>query len=310
MPAGSLNATYDHGSVVAIGNTSMTCEQIANQPTCPAAQRGEGVFLNRQLFPMRNVNVQTTPDIDGLVPFNSSSSKLDLGQSTVTSAYLIWGGDVRGQTGEVSPNPDARGKVRLKTPDGIIHDLAAGTVSNYGSTGDGRYTALADVSELVRNSGSGTYQVDNIQAASDIASFGGWSLVVMTHNDADPLRLLAVIAPNATFEPGTAYSATMALPATSGDRAVSVAVAAFEGDSGISPETFAVNSVAMSNAINPANDPFNSSVIGAVDNVFVNNFGTDVDRYDTKVSGPALTIAATSSRDLVRLGLIAVAVDL
>ena len=51
-------------------------------------------------------------------------------------------------------------------------------------------------------------------------------------------------------------------------------------------------------------------MLGAVNPVYVNNFGVDVDRYESKANGQLMTIQGTSENDYIRLGLLAVAIDL
>ncbi|HEY4331602.1 MAG TPA: sigma-70 family RNA polymerase sigma factor, partial [Ilumatobacteraceae bacterium] len=139
---GAVSADYDHGRVVASGNSSMTCDTAV--ATCAAARAGSAVTagdLNRQAYTMVDVNEQTSADSDGHVPFNSSTAALDLGRDTVTRAFLMYGGDTAGTT-TTAPNPAADNHVRVTTPDGTFHDVTA-AVTTYGDTT--RYTAIADV---------------------------------------------------------------------------------------------------------------------------------------------------------------------
>jgi hypothetical protein len=103
---------------------------------------------------------------------------------------------------------------------------------------------------------------------------------------------------------------TLPMPSGAKNRAATVAVASFEGELGAFPEFLQVNDTPVMNDANPVNNPFNSSVLGAVDSVYVNNFGVDVDVFGAKVSGQELKIEAGSTEDFVRLGLFAISVDL
>ncbi len=309
--AGAITADYDRGSIVVGGNSSMTCDTTGD-PTCAPARNGvittSNNDLNRQSHVMTNVNSQTTADSDAHVPFNSSTATISLGAGTVRRAYLMWGGDTAGSTSITSPSPADRGTVRFTTPDGQFHDIVASNVSVYGDST--RYTAYLDVTSLVQANGSGSYQVADIQAAADIGTFGGWSLVIVTHDPAAPMRLLAVLAPDATMSSGHDYDVTIPLGPRSTARAVTLDTVTFEGDLGWMTEVLSANGSALSSATSPASNPFNSSILGATNPVFVNNFGVDVDSYDTTVAGATLAINATSTQDLVQLGMFALSSDL
>ena len=148
--------------------------------------------------------------------------------------------------------PTRRNKVRFKTPTGGFTDLVATNLSNYG---DGsQYTAYVDVTDLVQKGGSGNYQVSNIQAAADIGTWGGWSLIIITHNDALPLRLMTVIAPNASFGDDSTYRTSLALPGTA-QRNVAIAVAGFEGELGLFPEQLRINGLPVVERDQPRQQP-------------------------------------------------------
>jgi len=296
--------------VLTVGNSSMTCSD-RGEPTCVDARAGKSgsnpFDLNRQSYSMIDVSSQHTADSDELKPFNSSKAALDLGTSSVTKAFLTIGGDVLGGDQSVAPNSAAKNKVRLTTPDRATHDLTASSVVTYG---DGsQYTALFDVTALVAQAGSGSYQVADIQTAQAVQGFAGWQLVVVTHDPTAPLRLLAVIGANTTINETDAYRVTVPMP-TATARSVTLASTSYEGELGYVGETLSINGVAVSNSANPANNPFNSSVRGATDPSNVNGFGVDADQFVVNTSGADVTVVASSTFDLVRIATIAMAVDL
>ena len=299
-PSQDVFATIDSGSVLAIGNSSMTCDAV--EMDCAAAQHGTGAVLNRQSFSMVYVNDQPREGV-----FNSSSAKLELGAASIAKAFLVWGGDVSNSLNK-APDASAKGTVQFTNPVGTLFEVLASKVA---ALGDGSvYSALSDVSDIVRDAGSGIYSVSNIQSTPGIGSFGGWSLVVVTHNDADPLRLLAVLAPNATVSNSVAYKTGVGLGSDNQPHGLHIVTVAFEGELGLQNESLSVNGEPLTNDANPADNVFNSSVDGAEGTVNVNNFGIDVDNFSTVAQGSAITATAVSDNETARLALIAVALDL
>jgi RNA polymerase sigma factor (sigma-70 family) len=300
----SLYTDFDTGSVLIVGNSSMTCNVKASS-TCADAQKGVATVpkvpdtLNRQLQPMIYVDNPTVRDADGRDPFNASSATLALGDATVSRAYLVWGGDTRIERSSAI-DPTKQNQVRLTTPDGAFHDVVSTTVETW--TDGSIYSAYADVTDLVRS--TGTYRVSDIQAAQGVGGLAGWSLVVVTHDPAAPMRLLAVTTPGALiFDQSQAYSTMVPLDDHTGPRPVTVAIASFEGDLAILGDRLQIGE-----APNKPN-PFDSTVVGAADPVNVNNFGIGSNITTTTLNGNALQISASSTLDQVRLTMIAIAAD-
>src|SRR5262249_31119216 len=110
LPGGGVDAIYDNGSVLAIGNTSMTCSETIFQLTCPGAQRGEGLdfVLNRQNYDMRFVRSQTTPDSEKVGAFNPVGNPPRRGTSHGKQALSHVGGRGEGRqqrSGTVTRRP-------------------------------------------------------------------------------------------------------------------------------------------------------------------------------------------------------------
>ena len=297
-----LFADTDKGSVLAIGNTNLTCDEA--EEGCLDARSGvaDGLLLNRQSFTMTQVNDPANVD-----SFNSSSAKLNLAvSSTVSRAFLFWGADLVAG-GVTAPDTSAKGTVRVTDPHGVPTDVV-GRASTYG---DGtRYSALQDVTQIVGQGGAGVYQVANVQAAPGSGSFGGWSMIVVTHDETEPIRAIAVVAPAANVAPTSPFDTTIRVPILNSTRAITVAAVGFEGESGYKPDAFSLNGDQLVNEANPTNNQFNSSVSGAVNPTDVNAFGVDVDIFDTSITGPGVNLKATSANEAFHLAAIAVAVDL
>lgn len=305
--ADSIMSDYDTGSVVIIGNSNMTCNDAISS-TCLDARTGTATIAddnNRHTQPMIFVDTQATPDSDLHDPFNSSTATLALGSSTVTKAYLVWGGDMTLPEigGDVyAPDQTKNGRVRLTGPDGLFHDIDATTAATKTWTADNSiYSAYADVTPYV--TASGEYQVADIQAATGHEGMAGWSLIVVTHNPADPMRLLTVTVPDKPIT-GAGYSASITLGPRTAPRPVTAAVASFEGDAGNTGDTFSLGGI-----VSPSN-AFNASVIGAATPTNVNNFGIGSNVFTTMMTGTNLELSAASTFDAVQLALVAVSADL
>ena len=163
----------------------------------------------------------------------------------------------------------------------------------------GTYFAIAEVTSLV--TGSGTYAVADIQTALGQQSFGGWSLVVITHDASLPERFLMVTAPQqvVTSTASSSFTVNLLQPAST---ATLVAVA-FEGDRLFASDKLSLSGFSLSNA-------FRGSVPAPRSPAYDNTLGTDVLVASvTGMSGVQLSFNAVTSDDQVMLAAVAVAVD-
>ena len=306
----SIAAVYDTGSVLIVGNTSMTCQPLRTGTACVDARNGIGPVtdqspLNRQTQTMINVDTQVAPDADGRDPFNSSTATLTLGGPgvTTTKAYLVWGGDTVSDNALAAVDSTRKNTVRLTGPDGVFHDIVSTNVETW-TADNSIYSAYADVTAFVQT--SGVYRVSDVQAAQGLGSLGGWSLVVVTHDPAAPMRVLAVTAPGHLVNNGNAaYTTNIPLDRYTGTgaRPVTVAIASFEGERALLGDRLLIGTDA------PRLNPFDATVVGALDPAHVNNYGTGSNIWTTTVNGTALPINASSTQDQVRLALIAISAD-
>jgi hypothetical protein len=305
-PAAGVDELFvDRAAVTAIGNTVVTCAPLTPaDPVCPAARAGTATP------PPANdkQNLMMTRVVDGAVPEASSSSSATLGLpagATVLHALLVWAGELTPGPGGAPPvDPAAVASVRLATPAGVS-TVAADVVSRPGTT----YRAVADVTDLV--AGSGRYTVADVQVATGPAVFGSWSLLVIHRDAAAPRRVIALSTDFATVTAGVPATLSLGgLPTTA--RPASIMLLSTEGDLGLAGERVLVNGTVLSNAANPASNPFNSSISPsfARDPAYVNNFGLDIDRFDLTATGPTVALRAESVLDRAVVGPVAVAVDL
>ncbi len=287
----TLNA---HGDARIIGNTSLNCPDPPTA-TCTSARTGIGGSLNNNDHSMAYIDV----DADAAT-FNSSRATLSIPSGAeVRFAGLYWGGQQGGTgAGAGAPPPDAG-----KSNELLFDTPAAGGSTSLTATsfevanGTPEYVffgAVADVTSLVAAAGPGEYTVANIQAGTGFVRHGGWALVVIFEDPAEPIRNLTVFdglilvttpSPNVVDIPISGY-----LTPPSGAVKTSLGAIAYDGDLAGTGDSLQIEGQVVSDALNPATNFFNSTV-SAFESLFtaklpnqVNQFGgVDADLID--VSG-------------------------
>ena len=279
-------STNDQGAIWVTGSTLETCPAAAAD--CAASQAGTatGAALSNNNFAMVPVDVDANP-----ATFNSSSSTFTPpAGSQVLFAGLYWGGRTSSGGTAPAPNAAARGTALLQTPASGGYVSVTGTVAD-SSTAVGiesAYVAFADVTALVTAGGPGRYQVANVQSGTGLDRYAGWSLVVVYRDLALPLRNLSVFDGLATIKqnelPLQIGVSGFRTP-LSGPVRTSVGLVAYEGDRGSAGDRFRLNGRDLSDAANPPNNVFNSSVSFQGTNTinqrippYVNALGFDSDR--------------------------------
>ena len=310
-PASAADRAYakrfgvnDLGDVRIVGNTSMSCPTSAS---CTTARGGTGTNanLNNDAWNMAYVDV----DSDALT-FSSSRATLDLpAGATVLFAGLYWGGD--------APAAADRDEVKFDTPaPGGYQDLVATTLDT-STTTPTAYQGFRDVTGLVSAVGAGDYWAANVQGtAGSTNKHAGWALVVAYRDAASPRQNIAVFDGFQDVKTGDPHSATLTGLTTpaSGTVDATVGVFAHEGDLGITGDAFALNATTLSNALNPANNAFNSSItrrgvrLSAKLPDYVNQFSVEMDTFaaDAIVAPGATsaTVNMTSTQDRYYPGVI------
>lgn len=286
--SGVLAAETERGTVLAIGNSVTTCDDAS--PGCASARDGSGTgtVLDHNSHLMQYVNTAGGT-------FDSSSARLVL-TGTVSRAFLVWAGDVA-QNSSVAPNAAARNTVSFTTPSGTSTVTADRIVDNSGST----YFAAAEVTSLM--GGSGTYSVADIQTALDVATFGGWSLVIIEHDASMPERFLLAADPLVVMS-GTPYTLNVDLLTPMSNATGTLVAVGFEGDRSLPGDNVGLSGYSVTN-------PFHGEVPGTRNPSYDNCLGTDVfvDAV-TGMNGSQLAFSAATSGDRVMLGIVAIALDL
>ena len=322
-PAGAADRAFstrfsanDTGNITIAANTLLTCP--AGDAACAGAQAG-GATNNNQ-YTMTYVDVDSNP-----TTFDSSTADLSLpAGSTVLFAGLYWGGDTSAGAagGAAAPAAASRGSVLMAPPGGGYATVTASTLD--GSTAaPTRYQGFADVTAAVQAGGAGTYTVANVQAGTGQDRYAGWGLVVAYHDPAQPPRNLTVFDGLGTVSSATP---TLDIPVSgfvtpsSGPVNTSLGFIAWEGDRGSTGDSAVLNATTLSDATNPANNFFNSSISAFGSNVttknpnYVNQLGYDADIVNASGilanSASSATIHLTTGGETYLPGVVTFATEL
>jgi hypothetical protein len=309
-------AATERGQVTLAANTLETC--VTAMAGCTAARNGSGTPADNGQFVMGYVDVDSES-----ATFNSSTANLAMPSgATVLWAGLYWAADTSaGFFGSEAPAPTSRGQVRF-TPPGSSSSTVTATTLDTDATATTRYQGIADVTSQVRSAGNGTYRVANVQAGTGLNRWAGWGLVVAYRDASQPLRRLHVYDGFSALQAGAA-TADVALgdfltPA-SGTVRGRLGLLSWEGDRGLTGDGATLGSRALSDALNPAGDFFNSTVgrdgssVSGRNPAYLNTMGLDADELSIDgalgngVTSSTLHVATDS--DLYLPGAIALATD-
>lgn len=281
------------GSVRMIGNTVVSCTTTFS-PDCATARAGtQAMDLNNNEHFMSFVDVDTSAST-----FNSSSATAQLPANVeVLFAGLYWGGETGGfgTSGVAAPSELFKDEVLLRTPNSSAYQTV--TAANCDETITGSsfgvyYSCFSDITTLVPQTGSGSYTVANIQTSQGFNSNGGWGIVFVYRDLNEPLRNIVVYDGFAAVTTASAASSQVTInvsgfttPAT-GDVSTEVGIISYEGDMLATNARARLNTTLISDAVNPSNNIFNSTVAEfgqlstSANPSWRNKFGFDVDLFD------------------------------
>lgn len=266
-------STTAPGSITAIGNTlGLSKEMAANGP---GTRDSIGTFVTLQdlvdTTPVHDTNpwfVGTTHDWHQ----NSSAAHLELRGGTevqpveVLYAELLWGGSYRYGTEDVTASLD--GPVTLRVGNNSLSvspDAATAlTTAEVANTGFlvNYYLRSAEVTDFVRAHRGALYEVHGVPATQDDAinslNAAGWTLVVVTRDDAQPLRNLTVFVGGAFVDEDTQqdYAVSGFCAPPSGEIHGRVALSAIEGDANLTGDQLLI-APAVDGAFVPLDGPNN-----------------------------------------------------
>ncbi len=251
-------STNDTGAIAMAANTLLTCP--ASDAKCAPAQSGGSAANNS--FRMGYVDADTDA-----ATFDSSRAELRLpAGATVLYAALYWGANTATATGGAAArDPAARGRVLLATPGGAAYSrVTADTVDRGSATSQkDAYQGFADVTALVRAAGAGAYTVADVQSGTGEDRYAGWALVVAYRDRSAPARNLTIFDGLATINSGDppreiVIDGFRAPP--SGPVRATLGEVAYEGDRSLGGDSTAFDAKLLSDARNPANNSFNSTI--------------------------------------------------
>ncbi|MEU4687190.1 Ig-like domain-containing protein [Actinoplanes sp. NPDC023714] len=277
-----------NGAVMLRGNANLRCPAAATGCTAGqggSATTGQNESLNNNGYDMAHNNTDSDP-----VTFNHSAATVTLpAGSTVLYAALYWSADTKaGTNGTAATTPADKGKVLFRTPAGggwttITRDRI------YAPTSLTAYQAVADVTSLVSGGRSGTYEVANIQSGTGRDRYAGWALAIAYHDDGQPMRSLRIYDGfGVVSSASTSLTIDIAGFQTRQSGAVDtdIGTVVYEGDLGKTGDTLKLDTNAMGDTLNPANNFFNSTVseadtaVAGRDPAWSNLMGVDIDQYN------------------------------
>ncbi|MFG2938231.1 DUF3344 domain-containing protein [Streptomyces sp. NPDC048282] len=310
-----------HGGFARAANATISCRTTnaaPSEPPCAAAREGRVPAVNGN-FDMFYVDVDDDPNT-----YNSSRAEVLLPTgSRVTYARLYWGGNLL--VGEQKPARDDK-RVLIAEPGGQYKELLADTVVGHRVGGGAdAFQASADVTRLVRSSGSGLWTVGQVNTAmgkSRPGAWGGWTLVVAYENPAEPLRALSLWDGfDSLGTPAEVRLNGLHVPRGAGGR---VGLVAYNGDRGTAGDslTYATadqTPLPLGDPADPADDVLNSTINdpGPVsarrEPAYANTLGYDSDVFDLGTGlaqgGDQPTFRLVSQRDAAWAGALFAAVD-
>ena len=226
----------------------------------------------------------------------SSSAALNLASgNTVEKAFLYWAGS---GTGDFA--------VKLNGAD-VAPDRTFSRIHNSNGVDRAYFSAFADVTQQVADTGNGNYTLSDLDLRNIIPSycinatnFAGWAIAIIYKNDALPQNQLNIYD-GLQSVPNEIDITLSNLNVISNENA-SVGFIAWEGDSDLDiGETLSINDRPLSNLpLNPANNAFNST------NTFTQSnrlFNMDLDVYSIepyiRPGDQTAEIILKSGRDVV-----------
>ena len=323
-PFSPVYSKNTNGDIVMAANTLMTC--ASGSAGCAAAQAASsGAGTSNNDFNSEFVDV----DADATT-FNSSSATLAIPtDGGVLFAALVWGG--RTNSAGASPaNPALRGNVRMTVPSANGPTSVPLTASQTDVSAGFAYQGYVDVTDIVAAAGSGVYTVANVQSLSGGGNqYAGWSLIVAVSDPSAPPRNLTVFTGFGSVQandPPQTFSVSGFLTPPTGAVRTTLGAVTYEGDMGLTGDSFSLNGTQISDALNPANNVFNSTITRRGSQVFgpvgartsnpayTNQLGFDADLFNADAilgnSATSATFELTTAGDQYFPGVVTFATDL
>ncbi len=256
--------------------------------------RVDFTFIGNTLNTIENNNIDGQPEPPCLI-LTSSSASLNLDSNNIIEkAFLYWAGS---GTGDFT--------VKLNNQD-IIPERTFGITTNLT-----RFSAFANVTNLVQTTGNGLYTFSDLDLSSVIdpfcptgSNFGGWAIVIVYKNNDLPINQLNIY--DGLESVPDVLNITLNSLNVIDNVDAKIGFVAWEGDKNIQVnETLRINGTILSNLLNPTNNAFNgTNTITGSDQLF----NMDLDIYDIQnninIGDNIAEIELTSSQDFVMINVI------
>lgn len=313
-PFALRHAVSAQGDIEIIGNTLHSCPSgaLVGLLTCENARLGTGATADNS-WNMTQVDVDTD-----VTTFNSSSASLLLpAGSSILKAYLYWGGDLSSD----APDPAEYDNAKFATPASGGYSYVEATTIDGSGGNFGRYQGISDVTTAVQAAGNGTYTMANVQSGSGSDHYAGWALVVMYEDDNQPLRNLTVFDGFQTISgPGVTMTASGFSTPHTGAVTASAGAISYEGDLGSLGDSLSLDGTVLTDALNPANDFFNSTIsdhgvaVTTKAPNYPNQLGFDIDQVTADGiltnDQTSADLTAASAGDVLYPGALTLAIDM
>ncbi|MFI5932569.1 beta strand repeat-containing protein [Actinoplanes sp. NPDC051494] len=312
--------TNANGAILMRGNVNLVCPAAATG--CSGAQGGTGSTSDETLNNNGYVMEATGADAgNGII--NSSNATITMpANSTVLFAGLYWSANTAaGTSGAAALTEADKNKVKITVPKTAGWQTV--TASRVDVTNTTIYQGFADVTSMVAGAGNGLYSVGNIQAGTGKDRYAAWSLVIAYQNASLPMRDLRVydgfgIVSNSSTSVDITVNGFLTPPG--GNVTTTIGTVVYEGDLGKTGDALKLNGTALSDARNPADNFFNSTISegGALvtDRTpgFSNTMGLDVDQFDASNklanSATSATLTLTTAGEIFYPGVVTFTTDL
>ena len=342
-PFGIEYQTNANGSLMTIGNTLLTCAGQTSSGGVPcetALQQNANTrnSLNNNSYSMEYLNAGSG---DTAAPNNWPNAAQDAsGQllnlppgAEVLWAGLYWGASLHNNTssinqGGVNGNEENMWRMSFKTPDGQYQTVEAD--KQFGPLTDSfwAYQGMANVTDMVKASGNGTYWGANVESATGPAgvagtgNYAGWSLVVVYTAPGEPMRNLTVFDGLVKVSDGHPQTITVDgfTAPDYGPRQTDLTMVAYEGDLAQGGDQAILNDIQLASAVSPGNNFFNSSLDNYGTNVttgtpsYTNTMGFDIKNITVGDAIPngahSATFQFNSTGDTYYPGVLGLAIDL
>ena len=294
------------GDVTIFGNT-LTALAIFNTNNVNVTAMNDNAVNGNSTF-TNNFQQMLNVDVDGSVgdggaTRNSSSSDLILptGINTIKLARLYWGG--RAVNTEYNTTLPSNKTIRIrKGTSGTYSEFAAQQfdrfVTNSGAADEfSLYQGFVDVTDFVKNNGTGTYTVGNaalsIGNGGNAGNYGGWCIVVVYENESLPFNSIRYYDGfQQVWNLGvSAITSTVTLTGLNVPSSVlslndaKMGMVSWEGDANFKQDFLKINDNAFFNGINPIDNPFNGTISNFGTHVttknpnYTNQMGIDIDQF-------------------------------